>query len=96
VAIGGGLAYSLLLEGLFIQLLALVGGKLADVGLYLPAGLARSLLESNAGLTVEVGGATAPLATGLAPEVAAIGIALYTLLFMGLAMLAFQRQDLGG
>lgn len=96
VAIGAGLAYALLLEGITVQLLSFAGGAWARVGQYLPVGLSRSLMESNAGLTIQVNGNTAPGATFVGPETAALGIAFYTLLFVGLALLVFRRQDLSG
>ena len=95
VAVGGGLAYTLLIEGVLMQLLGLVGGTWAKIGQYLPAGLSNSLAslnrvsrQTNSGLVTQ--------ADGLSMETAVIGIALYTLLFVGLAVLAFRRQDLSG
>jgi ABC-type transport system involved in multi-copper enzyme maturation permease subunit len=96
VAIGGGLAYNLLLEGIAVELLGFVGGVWAEIGQYLPAGLGRGLLATNSGLTVEIGGQVAPAVPLLDPLPAAIGIALYTLVFLGLSILIFRRQDLGG
>jgi ABC-type transport system involved in multi-copper enzyme maturation permease subunit len=49
----------------------------------LPAGLGNSLASINQ-------------TEGVSMETAVIGIALYTLLFVGLAVLAFRRQDLTG
>ena len=95
VAIGGGLAYSMLIEGVLIQLLELVGGAWAKVGNYLPGGLANSLVVLNRitdGATQGLGLRGEPISG----ETAVIGIALYTSLFIGLALLAFRRQDLGG
>jgi ABC-type transport system involved in multi-copper enzyme maturation permease subunit len=83
VAIGVSLAYTLLVEDVLMQLLGLVGGTWATIGQYLPAGLGNSLASINQ-------------AEGVSMETAVIGIALYTLLFVGLAVLAFQRQDLTG
>jgi ABC-type transport system involved in multi-copper enzyme maturation permease subunit len=96
VAIGGGLAYNLLLEGIAVELLGFVGGVWAEIGQYLPAGLGRGLLATNSGMTVEIGGQVAPATPLLDPLPAAIGIALYTLVFLGLSILIFRRQDLGG
>jgi ABC-type transport system involved in multi-copper enzyme maturation permease subunit len=83
VAIGVSLAYTLLVEDVLMQLLGLVGGTWATIGQYLPAGLGNSLASLNQ-------------AEGVSMETAVIGIALYTLLFVGLAVLAFRRQDLTG
>ncbi|MCI0395897.1 MAG: ABC transporter permease [Chloroflexi bacterium] len=96
VAVGGGLGYALLLEGILVQLLAFAGGAWARIGYYLPAGLARGLLATNSGLVVQVEGASAPAAQYLEPGPAALGIALYALAFLGLSILVFRRQDLGG
>ena len=88
VAIGGSLAYTLLIEDVSIQLLGLAGGTWAKIGQYLPAGLGNRLAASANELLTQ--------AEGLSVETAVIGIALYTLLFVGLALLAFRRQDLTG
>lgn len=96
VAIGGGLAYTLLLEGLAVQLLAFAGGGWAEIGKYTPAGLAQSLLNIGSAMTVEVDGQMAPAIQYLDPGPAAIGVALYTLVFVALSILIFRRQDLGG
>jgi len=94
VAVGGGLAYTLLIEGVLMQLLGLVGGAWARVGQYLPAGLSHSLTALN-----RVSASTSSLVAqteGTNMETAVIDIALYTFLFVGLAILAFRRQDLTG
>ncbi len=94
-AVGGGLAYTLLIEGVLIQLLGLVGGTWAKVGQYLPAGLSNSLASLNR-VSAEAGSSLVTPAGGVGTETAVIGIALYTVLFVGLAILAFRRQDLTG
>jgi ABC-type transport system involved in multi-copper enzyme maturation permease subunit len=83
VAVGVSLAYTLLVEDVLIQLLGLVGGTWVKMGQYLPAGLGSSLASLNQ-------------AEGVNMATAVTGIALYTLLFVGLAVLAFRRQDLTG
>ena len=94
VAVGGGLAFALLAEGVLIQILALLGGSLAQIATYLPAGLSNGLLSLNqAVLTLEVNGRQAQLSS-LEPLPASIGLALWTLLFIGLALWVFRRQDL--
>ena len=97
VAVGGGLAFALLVEGILIQVLALLGGSLAQIGRYLPAGLSNGLLSLNRAVvvTLEVNGRQAQLSS-LEPLPAAIGIALWTLLFVTLAFSIFRRQDLTG
>ncbi len=95
VAVGGGLAYTLLIEGVLMQLLGLVGGTWAKIGQYLPAGLSNSLASLNR-VSSQTNSGLVTQADGLSMETAVIGIALYTLLFVGLAVLAFRRQDLSG
>jgi ABC-2 type transport system permease protein len=95
VAVGGGLAYVLAGEGVAVQLLTLAGGGWAQIGRYIPSGLAQALQESNAGLVIGDADSLDALQY-LEPGQAAIGIALYTLLFVGLAVLAFRRQDYTG
>ncbi len=94
--VGGGLAYVLLLEGITVQLLTFAGGAWAEIGRYLPAGLAQGMLQIGVNATVEVGGQAAPSIQYLEPGVAAIGVALYSLAFIGLSIALFRRQDLGG
>jgi ABC-type transport system involved in multi-copper enzyme maturation permease subunit len=96
VVIGAGLAYSLVIEGIAIQLLSLMGGTWAKVGQYLPAGLTNSLMGTNAGMVTVTVDDVGAVANHLDPGTAALGIALYTLAFMGLSLLIFRRQDLGG
>jgi ABC-2 type transport system permease protein len=94
--VGGGLAYVLLLEGITVQLLTFAGGAWAEIGRYLPAGLAQGMLQVGVSASVEVGGQAAPSIQYLEPGAAAIGVALYSLAFIGLSIALFRRQDLGG
>lgn len=96
-AVGIGLAYALLVEGILAQLLALAGGVWAELTRYLPGGLAGALMRLNqataeisVGLNTGESGSVEPLG----PWVAALGVALYTAAFLGLALWAFRRQDL--
>lgn len=94
-AVGIGVAYALLVEGLVLQLAALFSESLARLSLYLPAGLAQSLLQSERLLQVSVDGQ--PVTGGaelLSPAVAVAGIAVYTALFLAAAIVIFRRQDL--
>lgn len=93
VAVGGGLAFTLLIEGVLIQLLGFLGGIWTDLVQYLPAGLSNSLTALNR--VTAVTGPAVP-ADGLSAGTAVFGIALYTIVFIGLAVFAFRRQDLGG
>ncbi|HZJ03469.1 MAG TPA: ABC transporter permease subunit [Thermoleophilia bacterium] len=83
-AIGGGLAFTLVVENLASQLLMVLGGSAAKLVAYLPSGFARGLLGSGP----EGGPELFP-----AP-VAAAGIAAYTALFFVAALWILRRQDL--
>lgn len=96
-AIGVGLAYTLLIEGIAGSIFTLLGGILRQIVLYLPGSLAAGLLrlnESAFAAQVVTTGNTSATITRLAPIPSAIGIALWTAGFLGLAILAFRRQDL--
>jgi ABC-2 type transport system permease protein len=95
VAIGAGLVYVLVGESLVAQFLAAAGGGWAQIGRYLPSTLAHSLQESNAGLVIGDANRLDSLQY-LDPAQAALGMALYTLLFITLAILIFRRQDISG
>jgi len=93
-AVGVGIAYSLMVEGLAVQLLSAAGSGLAEVGKYLPGSLAQTLLL-NPGL-VEVSG---PEGAAVNPPLLGVGLAAvliagYTIVFLGLATWAFHRQDI--
>jgi ABC-type transport system involved in multi-copper enzyme maturation permease subunit len=91
VAISSGVSYVLLLESLLLQLFRLIGGSMEKVVPYLPNRLAEGLMSANQ-LTVNT---RSILSTGsVSPWTAVIGIASWTLLFLGLSMWVFQRQDL--
>lgn len=95
VAIGGGLAYVLLLEGIALQLIgSVLGGIWAQIGTYLPGGLAKGLLTLNSGLTVEVGDGPGVVTPFLEPGPAALGIGIYVVVLVAAAILIFRRQDL--
>jgi ABC-2 type transport system permease protein len=95
-AIGIGLAYAFLVESILGQILGMMGDIYAQVWTYLPAGLSNAVLQLNqaadrSGMITGNGAASPDL---LAPLPAAIGLILWTLLFAGMALLVFQRQDL--
>jgi ABC-2 type transport system permease protein len=96
VAVGGGLAYTLLLEGIVVQLLTFAGGNWAAIGRYVPAGLAQGLLTLDRNATMTIDGQAAPPIQYLEPGAAAVGIAVYILIFVALSIIIFRRQDLGG
>ena len=71
-----------------------LGGIWAQIGTYLPGGLAMGLLSLNSGLTVEVGDSPGLVTPFLEPGPAAVGIGLYIVLFVVVSILIFRRQDL--
>jgi ABC-type transport system involved in multi-copper enzyme maturation permease subunit len=91
VAISGGLAYLLLLENLIMSGAGLLGEGLAQIVLYLPGGLANSLMALN---EASLGMGSSSEMSIVSPLHASIGIASWTLLFLGLSLWFFQRQDL--
>jgi len=94
VAVGVGLGYSLLVEGLLLQLLSMLSQRAAAIAAYFPAMLGQSLLQSQqTQVDIQIGMASAP-DNLLSASTAAILLGIYTLLALTLAWLAFQRQDL--
>jgi ABC-2 type transport system permease protein len=93
-AVGVGIAYALIVEGLLLQLAAMFSEALARLSLYLPAGLAQSLLQSQRLMQVSVDGQPVAGPELLSAGVAVAGIAVYTVLFLTLAIFLFRRQDL--
>jgi ABC-type transport system involved in multi-copper enzyme maturation permease subunit len=93
-SIGVGLAYTVL-EEIPIQLLGLAGGIWAEMARYAPGSLAEALMQTNMRLVgVDLG---TVVNAGLPdPWVAAGGIALYAVVFLGLSLWAFRRQNLTG
>jgi ABC-type transport system involved in multi-copper enzyme maturation permease subunit len=96
ITIGGGLAYTLLIEGMAVQIMALAGGNLAAIGKYVPAGLVQSMLGLGAEANLELEAQMGLTVQYLEPGAAAVGIALYTVAFVALSIFIFRRQDLGG
>jgi ABC-type transport system involved in multi-copper enzyme maturation permease subunit len=94
-AIAVGLAYTLLVENIVVQLLGLAGGIWADLARFAPGSLAAALMQTNERLvSVELGSG---VDVGLPdPWLAAGGIVLYAVVFLGLALWAFRRQNLTG
>ena len=89
VAVSGTLAFMLVVETIIAGVFNLIGGTFANVASYLPGSLANDLFAQDLAI------AKLPIpSTTLSPTVAAIGIAVYILAFCGVAMWAFQRQDL--
>jgi ABC-type transport system involved in multi-copper enzyme maturation permease subunit len=96
VATGIGLAYTLLIENIALQLLTLIGGTPARIAQFLPGGLAQSLRLLNSQIAYTTTGSDTADMMMVEPATAVVGMLLYSLLFVGLAILIFRRQDLGG
>lgn len=94
VAIGGGLAFTLLGEPVLQQLLPLLGARWAQVTQYFPNALGQ-LLNGHTSTMIA---ANAPaLSSGpITPTAAAALLGAYTLVLLVTAVARFQRQDLGG
>lgn len=93
--LGLSVGYSLLIESVLTQILLFTGEVGQAVVKFVPAVLAQSVNSLNGGtlVTVTVNGQS-PQMPMLDPTPAAIGLALYTLVFLGLAVWQFRRQDL--
>jgi ABC-type transport system involved in multi-copper enzyme maturation permease subunit len=91
VAISGGLAYVLLIENILEQVIGLLEEPISQIMGFLPGSMARSLLTLNQAS----GGIASSIEAGsMSPMNAAIGIAAWTLFFLGLSLFIFNRQDL--
>jgi ABC-type transport system involved in multi-copper enzyme maturation permease subunit len=94
---GAGICFTFVTEGVLPLLLLSVGADKAV--LYLPGMLAKSLLQLNAAIAnpslaafpIPDAGQVSTLAE---PTVAAVGLVLYAVIFLGIAFYRFQRQDL--
>ncbi len=99
-SIGVGIGYSLMIEGIASQIMMMLGGIPARIAMYLPGQMSLSIARLNTGMAsalieIEANGQdVADLMGLLDPGTAAIGIAIYTVIFLGLAFWTFQKQDL--
>jgi ABC-type transport system involved in multi-copper enzyme maturation permease subunit len=99
-SIGVGIGYSLIVEGIASQIMMIIGGIPAKIAMYLPGQMSLSIARLNTGMAsalieIEANGQDAVDLIGLLdPVTAAIGIAVYTAVFLGLAFWIFQKQDL--
>ena len=91
VSISGGLVYLLVLENLIMSSAGLLGERFSQLVLYLPGGLANSLLVLN---NASLGMGSNSEMSVVSPLNAAVGITGWTLLFIGISLFIFQRQDL--
>lgn len=100
VAIGGSLAYALIIENVislvgmllkgvgFDKVAALVPGSMASVILGLNDNAVRTVIRTGDSGSIDIG------QFSLSPTWAAVGLAVWTLLFLGLAWWRFSRQDI--
>ena len=95
ITLGLGLAYALLIEGVFSQLISLIGGLPAKIIQFSPNMLAASITQLNTAI------ARGPLPTKpelelalVDPATASICILGYSVLFLSLAVIIFRRQDI--
>ena len=88
--------YVFLVEGLVPPLLSLFGGAIAQIALLMPGQLANALLNATGqNSNLQIGMDTPPpVFNGVDPAVAVIGIAAYTVIFLAIAAIQFQKQDL--
>lgn len=97
-SIGVGVGYALIIEGLVSQIMMLVGGIPAKVAMYLPGQMAAAIAQLNQG--IEQAAMANQEAEGainleyLDPTLAAVGIAVYAVIFIGLSFWIFRKQDL--
>lgn len=91
-AVTGSLVFLLVIETVLNVALPILGKPFAQIAQYLPTNLAAVIGNQNAAIAK----LPIPAASALAPSqgIAALGIACYTLLFCGIALWAFQRQNL--
>ena len=90
-AVGCGLAFLAIVETALSNLFPLLGQTFARIAHYLPSALSSALNSQNYALAKT---AIPHDALQASPVAAILGIALYTLLFCGLALWAYQHQDL--
>ncbi|MFP4438214.1 MAG: hypothetical protein ACLFVO_13275 [Chloroflexaceae bacterium] len=94
-ALGGGIAF-LFVENILAEILSFAGDIGARIMQFLPWMLGNGLLQFNqAAVDLQVAAAEDALQL-LNPGPAMLGIAAYTLLFAGLTLWLFRRQDLTG
>ena len=100
VAIGGSVAFTLIIENIMAQIMTLLGGVAAKIAQYLPTMLAQSIMSLNINvaanaMSVSVNGSQIIDAPQfLDPNLAALYVGLYTIVLLGLSIWVFQRQDM--
>ncbi|MFC2042922.1 ABC transporter permease subunit [Chloroflexota bacterium] len=92
-AIGGSAGFGLIVDSLLGEILLLMPGKIGEAAKYLPENLMQSLLSASWTPPALMEETVPDLLT---PIPAAIMIAIWTLVFFGLALWFFRRQDFSG
>lgn len=90
-AIGGGLAFSLVFETTLVQVLGLLGENMARLTQFFPTALANRLMLIN---QTAIGAESTVPVGALTPLEAALAILAWTVVFLSMSLLIFQRQDL--
>lgn len=96
-SIGVGIGYVFIVEGIMPGLLMFFGGLPAQLGRLMPGQLASALVNASgqsAALQAVSEGAAPPISYAVDTTAAALGIGLYTLIFLTIAASQFQKQDL--
>ncbi|MDQ6662626.1 MAG: ABC transporter permease [Chloroflexota bacterium] len=93
VAVTGSILFMLAVELPLTVLLPLLGANYAHVAQYLPAGLAQAMNDQNYS-AVHLTMPKFISAGHPSPTIAAICIAVYTLVLFGISLWVFQRQNL--
>ena len=94
VAIGVGLGYSLLVENLLVETLSMVSAQAARLTRFFPTMLTKSIMQVVTGdIEVSMGMQVPGKVQLLDPNVAALLLAVYTLVFLALALWFFRQQD---
>jgi len=93
VALAGTILFMLAVELPLTLLLPLLGANYAHIAQYLPAGLAQAMNEQNYSVA-HLAMPTYISAGHPSPPIAAICIAVYTLVLFGISLWVFQRQNL--
>ncbi|MCK5923615.1 MAG: ABC transporter permease subunit, partial [Methylococcales bacterium] len=97
VAISVTIGYSLLFESLFIQITSYFSDTVNAVAIYLPQNMAKAILGAVNTTVLEFNGqAIEPAFELLSVNTAVIGIGLYTIVFLAIALWSLRRQDLSG
>jgi ABC-type transport system involved in multi-copper enzyme maturation permease subunit len=91
ITVGGGLAFVIFIESFLLQMLVMVKGNLSRMANFLPVTLSESLLNLNQAI---VRTANSPSTSAGDTWTTVLGIGAWTLLFLGVSIWIFQKQDI--